>query len=140
MATSVLKDCAKTLLSMPVVNKVLGIETVLAFALPRAEIARAGTCGSALYWKCTSPLGNTKISPVCSVLSKELVGCINKPNLKGTLNKEKELKSARMSVGWVRGASRELEDSKGNTLPTESQKLCHACFKDLEGSGRGCLD
>nr|POE55868.1 peroxidase n [Quercus suber] len=37
----VLKDLAKTTSSMPVVNKVLGIETVPAFALPNAAIATA---------------------------------------------------------------------------------------------------
>ena len=49
VAISVLKDLAKILSSMPVVNKVLGSETVPAFALPKAEIARAGICVSALY-------------------------------------------------------------------------------------------
>ena len=49
VAISVLKDLAKILSSMPAVNKVLGSETVPAFALPKAEIARAGICVSALY-------------------------------------------------------------------------------------------
>ena len=66
----VLKDLAKTTSSMPVVNKVLGIETVPAFALPNAAIATTGICASALYWKCTSPFGNTKISPGPLVVSE----------------------------------------------------------------------
>ena len=45
----VLKDLAKTTSSMPVVNKVLGIETVPASALPNAAIAATGICASALY-------------------------------------------------------------------------------------------
>ena len=73
VATSVLKDLAKTLSSMPVVNKVLGSDTVPAFALPKAEIARAISCISALYWKCTSPLGKTNTSPFCSVWVKSLL-------------------------------------------------------------------
>jgi hypothetical protein len=67
VATSVLKDKAKTLSSMLVLNKVLGSETVPAFALPKAETAIAGAFAAALYWKCTSPFGNTNISPVCSI-------------------------------------------------------------------------
>ena len=49
VAISVLKDLAKTLLSIPVGNKVLGSETVPAFALPKAEIAIAGNFTSSLY-------------------------------------------------------------------------------------------
>jgi hypothetical protein len=49
VATSALKDKAKTLSSMLVLNKVLGMETVPAFALPKAEIAIADSCAAALY-------------------------------------------------------------------------------------------
>nr|POE94133.1 hypothetical protein CFP56_65994 [Quercus suber] len=112
VATSVLKDLAKTLLSMPVANEVLGIETVPAFALPKAETLE-------------------------QCLSKELVVCINKPDkpdLKGTLNQEKELRSARMGVGWVCGACRKFKDSKGNTLP-----IAKLAFKTLKAVGGSAL-
>ena len=52
------------------------------------------------------------------------------------MSQEKELRSARMSVGWVCGASREFKDSIGNTLTIESWELSQACLRDLENSGK----
>ena len=50
VATSVLKDLAKILSSMLVLNKVLGIHTLPGFELLNVAIAKAGTCASGLYW------------------------------------------------------------------------------------------
>ena len=60
----VLKDLAKTTSSMPVVNKVLGIETVPASALPNAAIAATGICASALYGSAQVPLGTQRYHPL----------------------------------------------------------------------------
>jgi hypothetical protein len=49
VATSVLKDLAKTMSSMPLLNKAFGIETLQGFELPKAAIALAGACASELY-------------------------------------------------------------------------------------------
>jgi hypothetical protein len=46
-------DLAKTMSSMPVLNKVLGIETPPGFELPKAAIAIANSAPG-LYWKCTN--------------------------------------------------------------------------------------
>jgi len=51
VATSFLKALAKIPLSMPVVNKVLGIDTVPELALPKADTATARLLGSLLYWQ-----------------------------------------------------------------------------------------
>lgn len=48
-ATSVLKDLANTVSLIPEANKVLGSETVPAFALPKAEIAIAEFSEFALH-------------------------------------------------------------------------------------------
>jgi hypothetical protein len=50
VATSVLKAFAKIPLSTPVVNRVLGIDTVPALALPKEDTATARFLGSLLYW------------------------------------------------------------------------------------------
>ncbi|KAK6929053.1 LOW QUALITY PROTEIN: hypothetical protein RJ641_005258 [Dillenia turbinata] len=68
-------------------------------------------------------------------LGEKLVGCVNKPHLNSTEEKEKKLSIARMSVRITDRVCRVLKNCKGNTLPIKGWEFSQTCFRCFEGSG-----
>ena len=128
VATSILKAKAKTLSSMVVLNSVLGIDTVPALPLPKVDIAQGRLLCISIVFEMHESLWEHKHVP-----SEELVGCVHKPHLKGTMSEEEKLSRGRVCVGWVDAPSWKFNDDIWHTLSIKGWKLHLACLQYPKG-------
>lgn len=76
--------------------------------------------------------GEQKQVPNLKGLVEELVAGIDEANLEAAADDKEELSRARMSVRWVDGASRVLEDGHGDALAEKRWELVEGGFCGFE--------